>query len=542
MSFELRTRANFAIGLALAALLGTGWLSLVENRNLLEADRWVSHTHEILETSGSLRAHLSDAGMARRLFLQGSENQTGTFRAAARDSLADFNALRRLAADNPDQQKRLDRLEPIFKARLAVLDESMSAHAELREQDERLQKHLTDQSARLLQPFVEQLRDFDNVERRLLERRSKRAAESVQKTSTINIVLTLSGFCFVVMAATALNRELVHRERAERGIADQHSLLQSILDTCTDAIVVADSSAKIILRNPAAIRLSGDRVDRLSEDVPRMLGFYKSDEVTLFSYQELPLWRALEGQNVGNLEICVRPPNGPNSRWVLASSGPLLDANAKPQGGVVFYRDISDRKMLESKLAKYAQELECSNLELQTAQAALERLASVDELTGLHNRRGFLSLAGQSISLAKRSHQPFVLIFIDLDGLKQINDRLGHTEGNRAIKDAAMVLTGSFRHSDVLSRLGGDEFAILMVDADTDSATIVKERLMTKTDKINGDEKRSYLLSFSLGMLVCDWSETSTLEVLLERADALMYEDKKAKGSTRTPGVQEARL
>jgi diguanylate cyclase (GGDEF)-like protein/PAS domain S-box-containing protein len=530
--YELRTKANIAIALALAALISMGWLSMRENRNLLEAHRWVLHTHEILETSASLRAHLSDAGVARRLFLQGSQNQVGIFRRASRDVLADLNTLQKLTADNPDQQNRLNQLEPIVEARMAVLDKSITAHAVVKK-DEALQQELTDQSTTLLQQFVEQSREFDNVERDLLAQRSKWAAESVQRTSTIDIVLTLSVFCFVLIAVVVLNRELSYRKKAEQKIADQNSLLQSILDTCTDAIVVADSAANIILRNPTAARLYGEMRDRLSEDLPQNLGLYRSDGTSLFSHEELPLWRALNGQHVDNFEICVRPPGQSTTRWTLASSRPLLDANGKPQGGVVFYHDISDRKTLESRLTKYAEQLECSNLELQTAQTALKRLALVDELTGLHNRRGFLSLAGQSISLATRSHKPYTLMFADLDGLKQINDRLGHNEGNRAIRDAAMVLMDSFRYSDVLSRLGGDEFAVLMVDADQSSADIVKQRLIAKLEKFNADGERPYSLSLSLGMLVCEPTETSPLEVLLEKADTLMYEDKKQRGITR---------
>jgi diguanylate cyclase (GGDEF)-like protein/PAS domain S-box-containing protein len=529
---ELRTKANVAIGLALAALIGMGWLSIRENRNLLEADRWVSHTHEILETSAAVRAHLSDAGMARRLFLEGNPRQAAVFRAASSATLADFQTLRKLTADNSAQQKRLDRLQPLVEARLAILDRSITAHGNS-EKDEAFQKDLTDQSTRLLQQFVEQAHEFDNVEKELLGRRSEWASEGARKTSTIDFILTLSVFCFVLISVVALNQELLYRKRAERKIAHQNSLLQSILDTCTDAVVVADYSANIILRNPTAIRFYGNAQDRVSEDSPRALGFYKTDETTLFSLDELPLWRALNGHPVDNIEMCVRLPETSSSRWVLASSRPLLDGDSKPQGGVVFYHDITDRKTLEGKLAKYTQELECSNLELQMAQTALKRLALVDELTGLNNRRGFLSLAEQSISLARRSRKSFVLLFVDLDGLKQINDRLGHSEGNRAIRDAATILMDSFRYCDVLSRLGGDEFAALMVDADGSSADIIKQRLIAKVEKFNRAAERPYCLSLSLGMLVCEWSETSSLEALLAKADALMYEDKKQKGVTR---------
>jgi diguanylate cyclase (GGDEF)-like protein len=342
----------------------------------------------------------------------------------------------------------------------------------------------------------------------------------------------LFGFCFIAIATAGLNRELSRRKQTEQAITEQKSLLQSILNTCNDAIVVADSTGTLILRNPAALRMHTDRVDRVGEEVPSKLGFYRSDETTLFPYQDLPLCRALKGDHVDNVEICLRPPSEPEVRWALASSRPLI-SDTKILGAVVFYRDITERKELENKLASYTEELKCSNVELQKAQIALEQLASADELTGLHNRRGFLTLAAQSIKLAHRSQKSFALVFADLDGLKKINDTLGHGEGDLAIVDAAYVLSDSFRASDVVGRLGGDEFAILMIDADEESARIVKKRLADKVNRLNADGHRPYTLSLSIGMLICNPGETAPLEDLLGRVDALMYEEKKKKGANR---------
>jgi diguanylate cyclase (GGDEF)-like protein len=528
---ELKTKVNFAISIALVALAGMGWLSLRESQNLTQADRWVSHTRDVLETSESFRSHLSEAGIARRVFLQGDSKQIGVFNAAANASLADFNALRKLTTDNHEQQKRLDRLEPLVHARLALLKKSIAAHG-LITNDESLQNDLTNQSTSAVAQIVERTREFQNVERELLRQRSSEAEDGARRTSRDDAILSFSMFCFIVIATAVLNRELSRRKQTERAIAEQSSLLQSILNTCNDAIVVADSTGKLILRNPAALRMHTDLVDRVGEEVPRKLGFYRSDETTLFPYQDLPLFRALKGDHVDNIEICLHPACEPKVHWALASSRPLI-SEAKVLGAVVFYRDITERKELENKLASYTEELKCSNVELQKAQIALEQLALADELTGLHNRRGFLGLAAQSIKLAHRSQKPFALVFVDLDGLKKINDTFGHGDGDLAITDAAHVLSDSFRASDVLGRLGGDEFAILMSDADEESARIVKKRLADKVDKFNAEGHRPYTLSLSIGMLICDADEESPLEPLLSRVDALMYEEKKKKGANR---------
>jgi diguanylate cyclase (GGDEF)-like protein len=531
MPVELKTKVNFAISIALAALAGMGWLSLRESQNVTEADRWVSHTRDVLETTASFRSRLSEAGIARRVFLQGDSKQIDVFNAAANATLADFNALRNLTTDNQEQQKRLDHLEPLVHARLAVLEKSIAAHR-LVANDESLQDNLTKQSTSVVAHLAEQTREFENVERELLRQRSSKAEDDARRTSRDDTILSFSVFCFIVIATAGLNRELSRRKQTEQEITEQKSLLQSILDTCNDAIVVADGSGKIILRNPAALRMHTDLVDRVGEDVPRKLGFYRSDETTLFSYQDLPLCRALKGDHVDNLEICLHPVCEPKVHWALASSRPLI-SEAKILGAVVFYRDITERKELENKLASYTEELKSSNLELRKAQIALEQLASADELTGLHNRRGFVALAAQSIKLARRSQKPFALVFVDLDGLKKINDTLGHGDGDLAITDAAYVLSDGFRHCDVLGRLGGDEFAVLMSDADQESARIVKKRLADKVDKLNAKGHRPYTLSLSIGMLICNSDEEAPLEALLGRVDALMYEEKKKKRANR---------
>src|SRR5580700_9798916 len=102
MALELKTKVNLAISIALTALAVMGWLSLRESQNLTEADRWVSHTRDVLETSESFRSHLSEAGMARRIFLQGDRKQIDVFRAAANASLG---RLQCLAADDYGQPR-----------------------------------------------------------------------------------------------------------------------------------------------------------------------------------------------------------------------------------------------------------------------------------------------------------------------------------------------------------------------------------------------------------------------------------------------------
>lgn len=172
-------------------------------------------------------------------------------------------------------------------------------------------------------------------------------------------------------------------------------------------------------------------------------------------------------------------------------------------------------------------------MERQRVQLALLNQSMLDDLTGLYNRRGFLTLAEHHVRLAYRTGKPFLVAFMDLDELKEVNDTFGHQEGNRALVDAAEVLRDSFRHSDILARLGGDEFAALMLEANKDSIGTVIRRVEQKVDSCNALLRRSYDLSISVGIVPGDTTQLADIEQLLSEADTLMYQNKQSKKPSR---------
>ncbi len=158
--------------------------------------------------------------------------------------------------------------------------------------------------------------------------------------------------------------------------------------------------------------------------------------------------------------------------------------------------------------------------------AELRALSLVDQLTGLSNRRGFLLLAEQQLRIANRTKRGILLLFADLDGMKRINDTLGHREGDLALAETAEVLRQTFRESDIIARIGGDEFAIVAIEAEKDSAEILVRRLRENLAARNGKGVRRYDLSMSLGIARYDPGSPCTLDELLARADKLMYGEK----------------
>lgn len=192
------------------------------------------------------------------------------------------------------------------------------------------------------------------------------------------------------------------------------------------------------------------------------------------------------------------------------------------------------RQSLQAKVATQSRAIETAASEhageLQRrddVEEEIRQISETDVLTGLMNRRGFFLQAEQSFKLARRLALPSALLFFDIDGLKQVNDRFGHDAGDRLIEDVARILRQSFRDSDVLARLGGDEFAAFTLDA-TEPEAIVK-RIERNIEKNSALSTSAYPVSFSTGIVQCDPKSELSLVDYLSLADRRMYEHKGRK-------------
>jgi diguanylate cyclase (GGDEF)-like protein len=158
----------------------------------------------------------------------------------------------------------------------------------------------------------------------------------------------------------------------------------------------------------------------------------------------------------------------------------------------------------------------------------LRYLALTDDLTCLYNRRGFFASATQQLKLSRRNAQSLLLLFCDVDNLKQINDSYGHREGDLALVRTADALEEAFRDSDILARLGGDEFAVLALEASSQDEGPILRRLEKSLKKANANEPR-YDLSLSVGVARFDPKHAVALGVLMEQADRDMYDQKRKR-------------
>ncbi len=216
-------------------------------------------------------------------------------------------------------------------------------------------------------------------------------------------------------------------------------------------------------------------------------------------YAGMPL-RYVNGAKLGTLCIIDREPRS------------LDDED------LAMFRDLAD--MAESELSAI-------------------HLASIDELTRISNRRGFVLMAQKSIGLCARQGFPVSLVYFDLDKFKPINDRFGHDEGDLALVTFANLMRKTFRESDIFARIGGDEFVALLADAGENRATQTVERFRRQVEAFNVRANRGYELKFTHGIVTLRPDERSTIGELLREADVMMY-DKKRRNQSHSQFARES--
>ena len=221
------------------------------------------------------------------------------------------------------------------------------------------------------------------------------------------------------------------------------------------------------------------------------------------------------------------------------AGAPLLTAGNEALGTICVIdrepRELTEdqKKALEALARQVSTQLKLRQLSAQFAEAnqELQGLSLTDDLTGLLNRRGFMFHAEQQLKLNRtpRGSTGLVLVYADMDGLKQTNDVYGHGEGSAAIAAIGEILKQSFRQSDIIARLGGDEFTVLAINADKEGGRLVAARLQEKISERNEKDGKPYDLGLSVGTILIEPGDKTPIEELMAQADAAMYENKASK-------------
>jgi len=295
--------------------------------------------------------------------------------------------------------------------------------------------------------------------------------------------------------------------------------LHQVINTIPDPVFVKNEKQQWIVLNEAYCLF---------------IGYPKSKLLEKSEYDFFPKYQADVFQEQDKLVLTSRQSQEHEEEFTDASGNTHFIATKRslhkdPAGNfflVGVIRDITERKIAEQQLKRTADELVRSNNELKNKEDRLRYLAYHDSLTGLPNRKFFMEQLHESLQWAQTNSLLLALMFIDLDGFKQVNDTLGHEIGDRLLVTVAQRLSNCLRGSDTVTRLGGDEFTVILraIPKIEIVARVAEKILSTITEPIVLDQHTTRV-SASIGISIYPFNSHQS-ETLIKQADAAMYRAK----------------
>ena len=296
-----------------------------------------------------------------------------------------------------------------------------------------------------------------------------------------------------------VGRDISQQRRAEKDLR----MAATVFEHSTSAILITDPAGYIVLANEAFSRVSGYAVAQVLDQLPNMLTVDDQQEAHLrYVLKQLHQHSSWEG------EVWLKRRNGEHyPAWVGITA--VLDDEGDLASYVCFFSDISERKASEQRI---------------------HRLAYYDALTHLPNRTLFQDRLHTALQSAERQKSWVVLMFLDLDRFKPINDSLGHAAGDRMLKEMATRLLGCVDDDDTVARMGGDEFTLLLQprasrEMALNRAIHVAEQILASLVKPFVLEGREFFVTASIGIALSP-QDGNELSQLMKNADTAMYHAK----------------
>ena len=296
-----------------------------------------------------------------------------------------------------------------------------------------------------------------------------------------------------------VGRDISQQRRAEKDLR----MAATVFEHSTSAILITDPAGYIVQANEAFSRVSGYAVEQVLDQLPNMLTVDEQQEAHLrYVLKQLSQHSTWEG------EVWLKRRNGEHyPAWVGITA--VLDDEGDLASYVCFFTDISERKASEQRI---------------------HRLAYYDALTHLPNRTLFQDRLHTALQAAERQKSWVVLMFLDLDRFKPINDSLGHAAGDRMLKDMATRLLGCVDDDDTVARMGGDEFTLLLQPRANrqialNRAIHVAEQILASLVKPFVLEGREFFVTASIGIALSP-QDGNELSQLMKNADTAMYHAK----------------
>ncbi len=302
-------------------------------------------------------------------------------------------------------------------------------------------------------------------------------------------------------------------QAANRRLTNEKNLVLTVVESFASPVLLLDRAGRISYANPAAAEIVGLSVG------PGVIYYSEAQ---------------LERSPPGWLSELVKAAEGTASAPAAGEPGvitlgdrfydvrirPMLDVSEKFLGQVVILHETTELRLAKSALAAKAEEF--------------EHLSYTDSLTGLLNRRGLETFAAKLLALAGRTRNSLALLYGDVDNMKDINDRHGHSCGDAVLVALASAFRQSFREADVIARIGGDEFVVMLTASDPGADAELVKRLSEQLALEASTIDHRLEVRLSTGWASFDPDRINTFELLLEEADRDMYSKKRRRPAATT--------
>jgi diguanylate cyclase (GGDEF)-like protein/PAS domain S-box-containing protein len=325
----------------------------------------------------------------------------------------------------------------------------------------------------------------------------------------------------VAERTAALSAEITARKQSEESLRVSEVRYRTLAETAPDMIFIVDRQERLQYANASVARQLQTSTEAISG---KLLTQLFPPETA--ARQVAAARHVFDTGESAQDDFVIRFPN--QELWFSTRLTPMFAPSGQVDAVMGIARDITQHKQAEELLREKAV-LSAELAERERSQIELRARSLQDELTGLYNRRGFMTLAGQHYRLALRTEQEFALLYVDLDDLKVINDTFGHAQGDLAIRAVARALEQTFRESDILARIGGDEFVVLFTDHDLPSVKAPIARLQENLKQTNANAAGLSKLSVSVGVAYFDPRHPVQIDDLLAQADGDMYAHKQER-------------
>jgi diguanylate cyclase (GGDEF)-like protein/PAS domain S-box-containing protein len=506
-------------GIIFALVTAVAALSYSSGARYLAAARAVEHALAAQAGIDGMLSLLKDAETGHRGFiLTGDEQFLAPYTGARSEIQQRLAELKRVSGEDAQQTPRLRRLERLVGEKLAFIEDTVRLR---RDGDVPTTMALIrgGRGKQIMDAIRAECRAMGQREQKILQGRRQKAA-AAQSLATWGVgVGTALTILLALLSLLTVHRDVQTLQQTAEELAASEEHFRLLTENSSDLVRLLDLDGKTVYVSPSVERLLGYRVDEFLA-LPAKELIHPDDRAAAVSI----LADVSAGLVAGGISTYrIRNKAGEyrffEVRWTVQKTTSGAAASIHTTG-----RDVSERIQADQQLLDQAEQLRGLSLR--------------DELTRLYNRRGFMEVATQAQSLAVRDERPCALIFIDLNGMKRINDDLGHEAGDDALVDAADVLNEALRESDVLARLGGDEFVAFVLDFTALDLDGLRMRLRALADEKTKARARPYRLSMSVGASFSEAGFRKPLADLLDEADAAMYRQKRARqaaGNVSTP-------